>query len=1646
MPNLDDLKYKIDSIIDGKSTNDDGLSLFSVVVDPNPVNSEMIAPEDLFTFVRLRAHPQSRSVILSDGTFDSGKQDNSLYFIGTSTQNGKGYLTTNYTNVGSLEGDNESLGIESIDVSIKMSAPPTVRIKFRDVRGSAVFNNHESFDDQNILYNNSKYNCFFRQPYPIFELTIKGFYGKAVTYYLNLLKFRASADTASGDFVIDCDFLGYDFAFFSDIIMKYVMALNDSNTGKALLKNYKKKNGETGLSSLTDFLTKYTEIAKLTEDFKLNDDEFQTLKEYNTLATVYLNLISAIGLPYAQSQSQSILLASTNGLQSYSAADVFVLPYKDGLTKTIEDEINYYYDTAKKIIDEENVDSQYLIPSFGAISTNAYPIDALLIEKIKKAVTVTDPAYDTAFITTETITGRLGDPVPDNVLLIDSLAIYRSAVFNIYEKILKAKNDQSEKVINLLNTKFNQEIGFNPAIFNIFEIILGNVDVFLEILHTTCVAADRLGENRVEHLRNYIQRNNFPNRGFSDIPFEDNRVYPFPGVYDLDGKWVWLGSVVGENNPNFPELKLVNDLINGLLETAAPATPSFSNQDNSGANTQSGSLNTGRNFVTRFSDAADSKLNFSTIENLNYEDGFSDEFIDFFINRFKQTKDSQRIPDNYGIYLGEVDGLYLQSALHPQIVDKFRTFSKTRLLADFSTRLDLLYDEPLNTEDGFYLLEPDDANSDALDDAPLTALPSTYGSLGTFLKKAYKNNDIEQFGETEIPFFDITNFYISEIKEQLTSDENFLYGYTLDLLKIDGKDNNSDKYLSNQHLRIGKYSRFKPGSDKLLADMPVYSDNNAETKTFMMLETMGFEYFAEFFVAMQRYAGAYGISSLYMAYVGAHFYRERFFNENGFDFVTNDIKNEASFLEIATNPFFRYTPMSNVYSQEIKDFLIDKFLELVADFSFLVQAELYTIYGANKNSFSDATKKNYIDAWHRVEEYIKQDEIFILNYPVSLFSGAFVEAKYGTAPKNLYTDYISKIFDIVIQQSASASPNASSGVLAPNPVATNNSNNKSGDTDLKIHIYSHLKNLYDKWLSFSSENGKIYNYSKYIKGQKVSRKLIDHFYFVDRTWSDIGDKAVLNPQPLLSAVTTADTNLNTYLSLIIKDNNFNFFSTPNFVNYYDPQEVANMFKPYTNIEHSEGGATWILMYKAGSSKILDINRKTGYFNDGFDIKSNNFLNIPKTLLTREVPNWYKQDTSLSVLDRKDYISKYNMGMFRVAYADHNQNIFTAITVNQESIRETAESITVKAELASGRGGAKRVYKGMDIYPLYSVYSYTTQVECMGNMQIMPTQYFQLDNIPMFHGAHIITDVEHRITPHNIVTSFKGSRVSKYVFPVVDKLTSFFNIGLDEQLSISQINGELDNVPESDDTNGRDENKKLLVTDNPLLNNDIIKGIEQTWGQNNFDFAAANVLFELIENNDRAVFEVLPTITPQIAQERASTLFTGNPSSIPSFHAGKSQCAAWTRSALEHLGVFKKGKASTNAWDWFMGLPSNGIKYFESTEPLENWTNELLTQKLGYDAHLLFGYTKGGNYTKIAADDMKTISTATDKLVILTDKKRIDDRSFVFTPITHVGIFVGGLFYSWTGKSAKMQPYSTFVPVGAYEIGARYNEIVKNNAK
>lgn len=321
---------------------------------------------------------------------------------------------------------------------------------------------------------------------------------------------------------------------------------------------------------------------------------------------------------------------------------------------------------------------------------------------------------------------------------------------------------------------------------------------------------------------------------------------------------------------------------------------------------------------------------------------------------------------------------------------------------------------------------------------------------------------------------------------------------------------------------------------------------------------------------------------------------------------------------------------------------------------------------------------------------------------------------------------------------------------------------------IKLMLYRTCKNIYDKWLAGVTNESDIMYQCGGASGRSIvdtslgkaygnnTPRFIDTFRFVSRSFKDIGDDLYINPIPVNDYLING-LNSGAYdaISSLLASNNFNFIALPNFINYRDKKEIESIFKPYDTYEKAKLGGScgpaFVCVYAGEGSKHLDMN-DSDYPNDGFDLRCSE-----GSLDVQNIPDDFTQDL-------KDF--EDGLGVFTVKYSQQNQNIFKDIELDQNEFTETNESLQIQEAISQKGAETNRTIAGQNMFNVYSVRSYTATVEMMGNAMIQPMMYFQLDNIPMFHGGYLITRVKHKIVPNNMVTTFSGVRTKYSSTPLI----------------------------------------------------------------------------------------------------------------------------------------------------------------------------------------------------------------------------------------------------------------------------------------
>jgi hypothetical protein len=373
---------------------------------------------------------------------------------------------------------------------------------------------------------------------------------------------------------------------------------------------------------------------------------------------------------------------------------------------------------------------------------------------------------------------------------------------------------------------------------------------------------------------------------------------------------------------------------------------------------------------------------------------------------------------------------------------------------------------------------------------------------------------------------------------------------------------------------------------------------------------------------------------------------------------------------------------------------------------------------------------------------------------------------------------------------------------------------------IKLNLYKNCKSIYDKWIGdVLSDDGNIMFQCgsrsnvdtqlaiKRTGNSSASPILIDNFRFVTRSFADIGDEMAINPIPINDYLRNNQNNsFYDLVTNLLSSNNFDFVPLPNFINYRDPELLASVFKPISINEtvlnpQYTSGPTFVCVYVGERSKHLDFGN-SNYPNDGFDVKCQDGNILPST----------PSDFTKSSNPFEDVVT-----FFKVTYGQQNQNIFKDVVLDQSEFAETDESLKIIDDISSKFGETDRTFGGQNIFSVYSVRSYKAEIEMMGNAMIQPMMYFQLDNIPMFHGAYMITRVKHTIKPNFMSTNFTGVRIRKADTKIITS-GDFYSALLDSLAVFEQ----------SSTTQGQTTNRPLApivltMTENGSVASNIISG-------------------------------------------------------------------------------------------------------------------------------------------------------------------------------------------------------------------------------
>jgi len=566
-----DLKNSEDILVKVDQNNLIYIDPNSVLID-GEVQPRSVNQENLVMFANLEADIVPRSILTSSNDRDT------LVSIANGTFNmmstNKGDFNTDWTDSYILKPERidgqlidkkqydesgQSFGIDSISIIVKgINSIPQVNINFIDVRGKTLFESPE----------NSPYKAFFHIPWPIFYLTVKGFYGKAIRYRLHLVKFNTRYNESNGNFEIQTTFVGSTYAFMSDIPLKGMinapyMFMKTSETNSSFNEKtgqYDKKvtKSSKGYAILRSVYSEMKQKKLIPEDFPV-----KTLREIDVIAKRLNSTLEKI--IFDEVVDPRVL----NSLKEYgSTLDEFEKSVRSWGSRVLStnnpresDEQSYYPLKDVNKFDPKDIvgpTSQGRLEFIIANYTNSLNKSIETFNIIKKErknidITLTSP--------------KLRDSKEYYRLFDDG---YRVAIEKLVNDILELKKsftEQDEKVLKQIEERLNTEVkdpskgfGFEPTVRNLFAVLLANAEVYVRLMRDVHFDAFNVADDRKRLITSLSDEY----KGESIYPWPEikkqlpnnNKVIAYPGERDLQTK------LKSNNAILWPEVNFVEEYLN----------------------------------------------------------------------------------------------------------------------------------------------------------------------------------------------------------------------------------------------------------------------------------------------------------------------------------------------------------------------------------------------------------------------------------------------------------------------------------------------------------------------------------------------------------------------------------------------------------------------------------------------------------------------------------------------------------------------------------------------------------------------------------------------------------------------------------------------------------------------------------------------------------------------------------------------------------------------------------------------------------------------------------------------------------------------------------------------------------------------------
>jgi len=1467
------------------------------LIDPNSVNINTTPDsngipfvngipqyQDMYIFAELKAKSKGRTVIVttndgnvSEGVFKTGfekPKDVNLLGVNQNKENDNpNYLkfTTNYYD-GSTGNytQYESFGINNIKVTINSSFVPQVSIQFIDIRGLSFFNQESS-----------PYRILFDFPPPIFELSIKGYYGKTLSYQLHLVKYTSEFQSESGNFIIDAQFIAVTYAPLTDILLRYIinspLMIPDDN-GISPEANTKPKNTYQLILKLKNLYAGVADKIKTDVDSKKYDSTNKTINDIDSITSIIANykediVLKQIGTPYLITKTSNQTFGFNLNEDTNDSEDTITLlhglfEYNEkikglgvqGAPTTITDRLIIVFPVKLNLGPVLSTDPVKL----GIMNSGLLDYQTKLVNRTSEVL-----GADKAVLRSQTSTVEFDNSydIQNNKQGAATTKYVGLDITDYYINIYKQRIQLNTEKINIskniaakVNSLVAERLGMLPTIYNVFKIILDDVDTFFEQLRRVSTEAENNHHN-IDANKNIIIGDNYV-----DFP---TKIFAFPLIVDRE-KTVCGGNKEERIAPielskrtttPFPEIQFINDFVDTFftqkrLENLAnmrnaedadgnrewlPISPfdSTLGTDDSKSpyidvDTTTGSVNISEDsklsqilkiVLQRFYILSQNSIPNSFYKTIDGKrDGADKAYVKLYAESEAVNLASSVSNSTYGNNLktfaetnkDNVDGFYtaLENNAAPfydfdsDVVTSFRVSDTKRAYVDKNNP----EYEGVNIYEQTIVKQTIEAESDKpVDKFKSSVQRSRFGEIFAgrrkevyydftkenvqfvrdvmINKKGDETNDNVSDNDgnnlitrflTDVSFFKDTDgsgvgHYVS-IPLLLSGGNNVLGGALgTDAQNLRRFENVSDIWANQLSKKYGEldfddmiYTEIIAAPSKLSALFILSNFGHA----------LGFfnKYPSDLNNLIFNIPAAIEVPTFLPLYFGALIDAKE---NDWFDDVVNFFSGGTGtpFEDIRSLIFADYSDVNKYLSLKDKELFQQAFNDYYVNGAsrgdyYLLLTRLQTLYNDVKNGDEKKSKayerflnpKTDENGAHYnliLKPLIKRTNLIVFSqntfkmtetYPPTYVSLKTLNDAPATNNKAVNDEYfkifLSKLYGEIVSKENDVKKQEEEN------------NKKKADADIITQTYYSFKNINDKWISGPTVIG-VHGYPFNI----VGKSLIDSFVFVDRAMNPIGD-TILNAELLIQLFDDPNVTVFSALSQLLSLNGFEFFPLQNFMVGKDSWEDCFRIDTSGIVEKR---SAFVCMYIGGTSSY-PTNVGNNFTDDGIvDLGNTN----AKDFTTQDCfPN---QDDDNQVVNNQDFPYR-DVRAFRVRFGEQNQSMFSSIKIDSKEYPETNESIQILSRLAGDNQEYSPVPKGQNLYNLYENRSYKATITGLGNAMIQPTQYFQLENIPLFNGAYIVLSVEHDISANKMTTSFSGTKIMRYPVPRVKSPLAF--IGFD----------------------------------------------------------------------------------------------------------------------------------------------------------------------------------------------------------------------------------------------------------------------------